>query len=105
MSTERCVQLPQSPPKRLVPGAQFRSFKRGPDHGVWDRLLDQVNALRADGYEARKVLVEFGKSRPLGAGQVLAWVAREVGCDGRCDTGERWTGRGRGMTEVCLVRE
>jgi hypothetical protein len=100
----RCVRLDQSPPKRLAPGAQFRSFKRIADRDVWARLMDQVEHLQNDGWRVRRVLVEFGKSRPLGAGKVLAWVADEVGCTGTCVTGETWTGRGKGATEVCLER-
>jgi hypothetical protein len=81
----RVVTIERSPPRRLMNTLRWRSFKLGPDYQIWEQLLAPVQALRDDGWRARRVLIDWGDSLPLTPG-TRDRAAREVTeCFGDCE--------------------
>lgn len=99
---QRVVVLNRAPPRRLAPGARFRSLKTLADRAVWEQAMAQVTALVDDGWRLERVEVDWGKTLPLASHDALdQWIRSMTGCDTVSWT---WSGVGRGEAKVYLMR-
>lgn len=94
--------LPLAPPRRLVPGAHYRSLKNQADRDVWRQAWQRVQDMEADGWRVERVEVDFGKTLPLMPSAAEEWL--EAMCPGAPAVSWVWSGRGRGETRVFLVK-
>lgn len=102
MTETRCVRIDLAPPRRLAPGARFRSLKRRDDLTLWQNVLEPVRALEAEGWRRVRANVEWGKVLPVPQGQTMvSWLVGLTGCP---NVGWSWRGQGKGWTEICLER-
>lgn len=97
--------LPLSPPKRLAPGARFRSLKNQADRDVWRQAWQRVEALQAEGWQVARVAVDVGRTMPLLPGAVPAWLRALCALPDDVPVDCAWSGRGNGETRVYLQRD
>ncbi len=101
---KRVVVIPMAPPRRLLAPLRWRSFKLGPDHQVWNQVMDPVRALVADGWRMVRVTIDVGQSMPLTPGSREQALRELTDCHGSCDLAVDMSGRGKGTTVVELAR-
>lgn len=72
----RVVEVPLSPPRRLLAPTRWRSFKTVQDHAVWEQAWSRVQALVDDGWTVERVVVDWGRRVPGIGEQREALAAR-----------------------------
>lgn len=102
VTEQTIVDLPLSPPRRLLAPTRWRSFKTIQDRAVWDAAWARVQALVDEGWQIDRVIVDWGRSVP-GVGEERArFLARLFP---GLATEERMSASRRGTTSVYLRRE
>lgn len=101
----RTIIIERAPPRRLAPGARWRSFKRGPDHLVWQTDTEPLRRLLHEGWRIQRVMVDWGKRKPhLNHLAGDDWIRSMTGAHPDAAVATQWSGQGRGRTTVELTR-
>ena len=102
---QRTIRVSMAPPRRLMQGTRFRSFKMRDDRTLWEGMLAPVEALIEDGWQVVDVVVDWGGRQPLAPRERERAARALTGCDvGFCTYRERSGGAGRGWTTFTLER-
>ncbi|HEX2673440.1 MAG TPA: hypothetical protein VHM25_21310, partial [Polyangiaceae bacterium] len=59
------IEIPMSPPRRLLAPGRWRSFKTNPDRQVWQDAIGRAcEPWRCVGTKVVRVEIDWGKSKP-----------------------------------------
>lgn len=105
MTERRTVVIDRAPPRRVLAGLRYRSFKTGPDRDIWASCWEPVRRLLGDGWLMTAVTVDWGRYVPMSDSWRREMIRELTGCYDACQVRETVGDTGRGTTRVEVMRE